>query len=317
MTLLIYKYSQLTDSDVSEYSLSMKICRGTRTSKLHLGQLKLFFAELIFLSKYAKPGCKILYVGAAEGYHISKLASMFNECTFDLWDPRDFDLEKRPNINIFQEFFTDDSARTYQNNRTDDQSLLFMCDLRNLSIGSAKNDNNIDKMDEITDEDMVLQARWCKIFKPDAAYLKFRLPYEIPKSSYLTGTIYFQPYTKISTECRLLTKNYDKYETYDNDQFNNMLAWHNINRCTNKNLEGLNKIWSEILLQYNLYQCWDTYYALTICHKYLKSLKNISSKKACGELFMDIINFHIKKYGKKYAALFNNYAMPSTQHTEI
>lgn len=302
MAKLVYKYSQL-GNDIISYEQSLKMCKGHR--KIHLGQLKLFFTELLFLTFYAKPGCHILYVGAAEGYHTSKLADMFPDCQFDLWDPREFETEPRTNIKIYQQYFTDDTAQTYRNLS---QPLLFMCDLRNLGIGRAKTNKNISKMDEITDDDMAMQARWCKIFKPFAAYLKFRLPYEVAYSEYLTGTIYLQPYTKISTESRLLTCDYESVKIYDNNLFNEKMAYHNAyNRCLTKEYPT----WQHIMYKYNLYSCWDTAYALRITHNYLKYQKNIISKKETGRLFMEIISFHIKKYGNKYSVLFNNNIIPA------
>ena len=302
--MFIHKYSQLGDEVIS-YEKSIKICRQSRN--MHLGQIKLLFSELVFLNKYAKPGFTILYIGAASGYHITCLADMFPDCKFDLWDPRDFEVEARKNITIYQDFFTDNSAKNYA--LTNVEKLLLMCDLRNLEIGETKKKGkiNISKMDEITDADMKLQADWCKIIRPYKAYLKFRLPYEIPIVKYLRGKIYLQPYTKVSTEARLLTDDYDSEVLYDTILFQDKLAYHNAyNRCT----KIIKSPWLSIMEKNNLYPVWDTEYALWTLHKYLLN-NNINSKKKTIELYMKIIDFHIKQYGDKYSVIFNDKKLPN------
>ena len=83
--MFVYKYSQLTDRITYRDALQ-KGCISEKI-KIHLGQLKLLISEIMFLTKKAKDGDRVLYVGAAEGYHTAKLADMFPTLTFDLWDP--------------------------------------------------------------------------------------------------------------------------------------------------------------------------------------------------------------------------------------
>lgn len=296
--MLIYKYSQIPNNHRIKYDESLKLCRGKK--KMHLGQFKLFFSELIFLTMFAKPNDKILYIGAAPGYHITKLADLFPDVNFDLWDPRKFEIELRSNIKTYNDFFTDVSANSYKQNN---ERILLMCDLRTLEIGKLKKYKNITKMDELVDDDMKMQRRWCQIINPAYAYLKFRLPFEVPQTKYLSGTIYLQPYTKISTEARLLTNNYDNNIIYDNIEFEEKIAYHNgYTRCNSKHY---NK-WKNIMTEYNLVNNWDNALALHIVNFYLKTVKNIKSNEEVGKLFMDIVNFHAVKYGDKYAVLFNN-----------
>ena len=295
--MLIYKYSQLKDDQQISYEKSLELCKGKQ--KMHLGQLKLFFTELMFLTMCGKAGDKMLYIGAAPGYHVTKLADMFPEINFDLWDPREFEVEDRPNINLNQTFFTDESATTYVSNK---ERILLMCDLRTLKIISHKKNKDIGKMDVLVDDDMKMQARWCSIIKPAHAYLKFRLAYKIPKFEYLDGTIYLQPYSKISTEARLLTDDYDQTIVYDNIEFDRKMAYFNANiRCSGRHY---NK-WADIMTKYNLVNNWDNAFALHITNFYLKKIKNIKSHEAVGNLFMEIIDFHKDKYGAKYDILFN------------
>ena len=139
---MIYKYSQLEDRITYEKSKKMNCHNSTR----HLGQLKLLLTEIMFLSKTWKHGKKVLYVGAAHGYHIYYLAKMFPMLTFDLWDPGKFDIEEHPNIKIFNKFFTNDIAKSY---KAQGNNILFISDIRNLEIASNRNDiKNLDKIIE-------------------------------------------------------------------------------------------------------------------------------------------------------------------------
>lgn len=304
--MLIYKYSQIPDKNRITYDKSLLWCKNKR--QFHLGQLKLFFSELIFLVKYAKPGHKILYIGAAPGYHINKLADLFPDLFFDLWDPREFEIAPRANIKLYKEFFTDTSANAYA---ASEDKILLMCDLRTMRIALHKRNKDIEKMDELVDEDMKMQSRWCQIIKPEHAYLKFRLPYEIPKIRYLSGTIFLQPYTKISTEARLLTNDYDTKIIYDTKEFEEKLAWHNAKRC---NSDHYNK-WKSIIEKYNLYNCWDNAMGLHIVHFYLKHIKQDSSEDKVGTLFMEIIKFHSDKYGKRYGVIFADNKLPPAENS--
>lgn len=299
--MLIYKYSQIADEDRLSYEESLKLCKN---KVIHLGQLKLFFSELIFLSLHANPGDLVLYIGAAPGIHIGKLAELFPTVQFDLWDPRKFEVDTKPNIKIFKDYFTDDTARAY---RTDSRRILLMCDLRTLRIGHFKRTGDIEAMDELVDDDMRMQSVWCQIINPYYAYLKFRLPYEVPKTKYLTGTIYLQPYSKISTEARLMTNNYTNFIQYDNKIFEEKLAYHNgKTRCHSIKY----KKWSKIMDKYSIKNNWDNALALhitqlylNICNKFEYQLEN--SLENVGVLFMDIIKYHKNKSGEKYSVIFN------------
>ncbi|XWV25695.1 hypothetical protein QJ857_gp0020 [Tupanvirus soda lake] len=292
--MITYKYSQIANNHRTSYKKSLELCKGK--VKLHLGQLKLFFTELLFLTIHARKNDRVLYVGAAPGYHITKLAALFPEVNFDLWDPRQFEVESRPNIRLFNYFFTDDAAHTYTQNK---ERILFMCDMRTTKISKLK--KQIEKMDEIVDDDMNMQRKWCQIIKPAYAYLKFRLPYGIPKTKYLPGTIYLQPYTKISTECRLMTNNYEENILYDNIAFEEKLAYHNgYTRCNSKHYNKFKKIMEKNDINNN----WDNALALHITHFYLKNIKNDNTMEAVEKLYMDIIDYHIKKYGNKYNVIF-------------
>jgi hypothetical protein len=297
---MIYKFSQIPPEHKTSYEKSLAACAK---KVIHIGQLKLFFAELIFLSMHAKAGDLVLYIGAAPGTHIGMLADLYPDVTFHLWDPRRFDssLKEKTNVKIYQQYFTDLNAEAYAQ---DPKRILVMCDIRDLDIGQHKRSGDIEAMDKLVDDDMSMQKRWCQIINPAFAYLKFRLGYNVKVTEYLTGTIYLQPYSKVSTETRLMTSDYETIIPYNNLDFEEKLAYHNANtRCNSKTY---NK-YTDIFVKYNIKNCWDNALAMHITALYLnsKSTKEATHEEI-GVLFMNIIKYHIKlESEKKYAILFN------------
>lgn len=300
-----YKYSQLENKGVN-YNEVTKMIGEKDNEIMHLGQFKLFFSELMYLAKYGKEGYKVLYVGAAPGYHIAKLADLFPTMNFDLWDPRIFDIPNRNNIKIFNHFFTNKTAKIYQK---EGDNILFICDIRSLEIGIHTKKKDIEKVDEIVINDMNMQMSWIQIINPINAYLKFRLPYGVQYFKYLDGTIYLQPYAPLSTEARLLTNNYNKYVIYDCYEFDAKMAYFNFFvRYSNTEY----KRWEKEMKKYHLKMNWDNAYAFHITNYYLRKIKKIDSDEETGKLFMDILSYHIDKYGKKYDTVF---VKTSTENT--
>lgn len=291
--MLIFKYSQLTKKLDYKTALTYKIKRD-----YHLGQFKLFFTELYFLSKVAKPGNLVLYVGAATGHHISLLADLFPDLMFDLWDPGRFDVLPRPNIKIYNTFFTVDDAKKYA---AEGSNTLFMCDIRTIEIAKFKKNKDIAGMDQLVEDDMYMQANWAKIIKPLWAYLKLRFPYDIVKTKYLTGTIYLQPYAPRSTEMRLMTQDYTTYIEYDNHEVDEKLAYFNYEIRP----KIISDKWAKIMSRNNLHNSWDNNMGLAITHYYLHMIKHVHSKSETEKLFMQIVQFHVKKFGDKYDVLFD------------
>lgn len=290
--MLPYKASQLDPNNRITYRESLNECfkDGTKTMTCHAGQLKLFYSELLFLTKYAEPGDKVVYVGAAEGYHTNIIAELFPKLTFDLYDLRKFHIDnkwiKSGQITLFHEYFTDTHAQAYAETN---ERILFICDMRDLEMGKYKSAEQIAESDLIVMEDMQLQMKWCQMIKPAKAYLKFRLPYEIPKIEYLSGTIYLQPYIKLSTEARLCTSDYDTIIEYDTKKFDEMLAWHNAhNRCHSKGYSD----YEPITRKYNIVNNWDNCFALMILGNYLKKFRNKSTVDDIGKLFLKVYYDH-------------------------
>lgn len=303
--MLPFKYSQLPDKfvDYDEIIETLKSLgiRNPDNTKLHLGQFKLFFSELLFLTKHAEKNNKVLYVGAATGYHIAKLADMFKDLNFELWDPGNFDVPERKNIKIFNQFFDNHTAQLYS---AEGNNILFICDIRTITIGQVKRsklEDRIDRLDAIVTEDMDAQMKWTQIINPKYAYLKFRLPYNINYYDYLNGTIYLQPYSPLSIETRLMTNDYYRFHRYDCFKFADRMAYFNYFIRT-ANIHYIR--WKNIMNKYNLNDNWDNAYALHLVDYYLRKIKDINSDDEVGKLFMNIWKYHYDRYGDKYNVIF-------------
>lgn len=295
--MFVHKYSDL--SERKNYMEMVKIPECQHTKKYHLGQLKLLISEIMYLTKKAKPGNKVLYIGAAGGYHTAYLADMFPDLTFDLWDGGRFDIQDRPNIKIMNRFFTNNCAQNYSK---DGKNILFISDIRNLAIADMIA-QGISASDEIINEDNAKQLTWIQIINPICAFLKFRPPYSPGKTEYLKGNIYLQTYSPVSTETRLLVCRYDDYTIYDNTEFDEKLAYFNCIIRPDPNKDKLNR-WATIMEKHKIKNSWDNNYAFYVLYAYLDKVKGIKSDEKTLELFLDIIKFLKDKYGTKYDFIF-------------
>ena len=292
--MFIYKYSQL-EKKIPYDQILKNECNHTK--QYHLGQLKLLISEIMFLTKKSKHVNKVVYVGAAEGYHIAKLADMFPNLTFDLWDPGRFTVESRKNINIFNKFFTNKEAITYKN-----QDILFISDIRTLDIAKFRKEKRIDKIDQLIENDNDMQLKWIQIINPKYAFLKFRPPYKPGKTKYLRGTIYLQCYSPMSTETRLMTNNYIDLTEYDNIEFDEKMAYFN---CFMRN-NMVDAKCNHIMEKYNIKKIWDNIYAFYVLSLYLDKLHNIKLDDEVAKLFNEIVAFLGNRYPNKYMELLIN-----------
>ena len=302
MPKLIHKFKQLTDRMSYEEA---KTHIPHDYIKYHLGQMKLLFSELFFLSKYQhEKDIIVLYVGAADGYHTHYMARMFPQYRFHLYDKRDFHKvytdNPQSNIELYHMYFTDDDAKYYLSQK---YKILFMCDMRDLDIRTEKMKTDSEGIDNLVMNDMKMQMAWAKVMKPIATYLKFRLPYDIEKMEYFDGSVYLQPYSPLSTESRLLITNYDKLKTYDCKEFDEKMAYFNVMLRS----KPQNTKWNAIMKKNNIYINWDNTYALYILEDYLKKKSNVENiaEEEVIELFLDIVKYHSESNKKKYQIIFN------------
>lgn len=286
---------RITYNDAKKkYLPKLEKLKNTRT---HIGQLKLLFSEIFFLTKCSSRGDTVLYVGAACGYHIGYLAKMFPELQFELWDPTEFQVNESDNIKIFNKYFTDVDARKYSG-----RNVLFICDIRNLNVSNHK-DNTI--VDSIISNDMRYQARWAKLMNAKYAFLKFRAPFTYGKETsmeYLAGQLYLQIYYSLGMELRLLTNNYDDYVIYDIQCIDELMAYFNFAiRYYTKSV-----YWEKIMKKYNIFNNYENSMALTITAYYLKMRNNSEpDDETTVKFFLDIIDYHLKKYPRINKIIFD------------
>lgn len=194
----------------------------------HLGQRKLFIAELRFITKYRNSADVIIYAGAAPGPHIAQLAIMFPDKMFYLYDPREFSpvLAKHKNIITHQEYFTDEIVREFKYDK-----LLFISDIRT----GHENDTNAIFEKEV-DENLKQQRRWCELMGDSLkmASLKFRLPFIQPgcddkEYEYFSGRIVLQSWHgRDSAESRLWT-NAQQTKIYSCKDYEEKMFYYNKN----------------------------------------------------------------------------------------
>lgn len=261
----------------------------------HLGQLKLLATEIHFLTKYYKDGMTVLYVGSANGYHITKLAELFPTAKFDLWDPKKFEVKQSDKITLFNHYFTDEIAHKY---KVDGKKILLISDIRNMPPTPKGSDEFGNDLERTVDGDMQAQLRWTRIINPVAASLKFRVQY-YGKIYYFTGDLWLQTYFPRSTEMRLFTTDYSTVMEYDGIEVDEKMAYFNTNqRC------AIYDKWIKVMKKNKIKNVWDNCYFLDILAYYLK-MKDKASAENVGNLFMDIIRFMNNRFGAKYNILFD------------
>jgi hypothetical protein len=103
-------YPQLDWDTKNKNYLDLKRC--------HLGQLKLLYSEIEFLTIASKfydlSKCVVLYIGSAPGHHIVYLQKLFPEIEWILYDPADFFIKENDHVEIHSGkdgFFTDDTIK--------------------------------------------------------------------------------------------------------------------------------------------------------------------------------------------------------------
>lgn len=200
------------------------------------GQRKLHLSEVEFFTIYwdpkVVPNPLCVYAGAAPCIHLKMLSQMFPAITFHLYDTSPFVATPTDKVQIFKQYFTDETAAQYANRndvffisdiRVTDYKILQEEELRKRGITEINTKGvPVGPNDLITEayresemkneksiwEDMQAQQRWVLTINPVHALLKFRLPYAVDGTDrivqYLKGIVYWQPWSpQNSTETRL------------------------------------------------------------------------------------------------------------------
>jgi hypothetical protein len=168
----------------------------TYKSVHHDGQRKLLMCEIQFLTHHYRAGRRtaVVYVGAAPGKHIVLLAEMFPGLCWALYDMRAVDaaVQWLAGVLYYDRYFGIEDAKAWAPEGwfgSQFDSVLMVSDIRESS--GRKVD---DAIQAAVAEDMRQQQEWVETLKPNAALLKFCLPYTDPKhgvydgeTTYLTG----------------------------------------------------------------------------------------------------------------------------------
>jgi len=290
----------------------------------HLGQRKLFMAELQLLNRFlpdVNTRCIILYIGAAAGYHLPLLFNLFPNTIWHLYDPSPFcsNLIKmnlhRDNkrVYLYNDFFTDDVANSWKN-----KCDIFISDIR-------LNADTRSTFESQVENDMRRQENWTLTINPTmGASLKFRPPYLDPNINqsvykYIRGKIMWQMWPpRNSTECRLIVDARDINDTMELDiiKYQNSCAYHNIIDRAWKTYELPKEKDGRICTELNKVIGYDRCFDCTceaICWLQYKELKN-AKKKPINEYFDDLTNItHQKLKNKKSFHGFVQYEMSASR----
>ena len=187
----------------------------------HWGQLKLLLSEIEFLTPFYGQSLLVVYAGAAPGVHLPLLASMFESMRFVLVDPQPSMMRngEYPNIEVVRDFMSDDRALEFAG-----KHLVFISDVR---IGGEGGESDEAQQDRIQ-RDMDAQRRWLERMDPVASMLKFRLPWRLGVTNYLSGRIHFPVYGKpLTHEARLVVPRGACAVDYDNRRYEQHMAHFN------------------------------------------------------------------------------------------
>lgn len=198
-----------------------------KPKNIYNARWKLFASELAFLTMVlTRIGDDVtpvvVYAGAAPGYHIPALASLFPKLEFFLYDVRRFRFGPKEKLHIMRKNFNDEFAKEWKETG---RTVIFISDVRNAD--QHKIDSEVAAQVNMTD-----QARWVEIMKPAWWSIRFRIPYPIvekgEKYEYLGGWLMLQPFTKaLSMEMRLVGNGNIERKPYDTRELEELLFYHN------------------------------------------------------------------------------------------
>jgi hypothetical protein len=224
-------------SKYKEYSKINPILRVEDTD------LKLIAAELNFLNLYFEPSSKkaiCIYIGAAPGNHIPKIAKCYPEITFHCYDANPVQFKASENLQIFLEDFSLETISKY----SDKDDIYVITDFVNRDLELiVSGEDQQQRKERIINEDMKLQMEWMKKLKPKVAFLFFRLPHFYKNLTtnnileYLNGNVYRNIFTPPKTiECRLVVSDFDSVNSYDFERYEKILHyWNDVIRENNLN----------------------------------------------------------------------------------
>ena len=213
------------------YSEEEKYKTGVNKDGLHIGQLKLFIAELLYLTKNYTKGTVLLYIGSSRGKHINFLPNLFEGIDIHCYDPADSDIDTSIITEHRKLFDEEDVAKWKEIAKI--KKVLLISDIRSINPVNIRINQGKEVEEKLIIEDMLLQQSWVLDIQPHSCHLKFRLPYYYKGVNkyfeYLKGDIYIEPWnSSSSTESRLVAYKPYTEDTYNIISYENMCFYHNL-----------------------------------------------------------------------------------------
>lgn len=300
-----------------------------RQFNCHIGQRKLFFTELEFLTllckEYDPKDVLVVYAGAAPGHHFPLILRMFPKLSWVLIDPAPFVFTESlsDSIRIINDFYTDDThLRITREMNPGKKHIAFISDIR------------VAPTNKQTFNDMLSQQRWTINLQPVAYMLKCRFPYpdeefsyetfqwdpseyrglvDIPprqtnKLLYLSGRMYLQLYAPSrSTETRLIrilrTGQRLRFAWYDVHQYDEQLNHFNmIDRSLSYSFKGSKTMKAHLLGYDDSYESVGEYFLIW---KYIKHClgQKVSNESVIRMLYMTDKGIRLYSRGSVYTCM--------------
>lgn len=266
---------------------------------LHWGQLKLMLSEIEFLTVHAPISggdVVLVYPGSAGGHHIPFMSKLFPNVKFILYDPLPYAIKPDNKIEIYNEYFTDESAAIIKA-KLRNAKLLLVSDIRSNEV----KDQTHEEVEKTVKFDQALQMSWYDILQPDAAMFKFRLPWDNTKTTYLEGKIYLPIFgPKTTTETRLWIGKDAKKVEYDNMKYENLCFEFNIKQRTQL-YKTVANVDSELNRE-GFCRCYDCAAEMMVLRDYLlmknSKCSDVDIFKLAYEISENMSKYHIWNYHK-------------------
>lgn len=231
-------------SDLLRLRPAIKVNKKQNERKYN-DDIKLLLAEMLFINRYVEieeKEARIIYIGAAPGFHLAKLMKCYPFIKFDLYDDQDLhpDLEKyisenNEQVTMFRELFTLETCDKYSNS---EENIYVITDHKEpqygkdpfFGIDTESRNRWQNEKEESYRNDMEFQKEVCLKLQPKCAYLRFRPPhfYEGEDGNdatfeYFKGVAWLMIYNDYkSTESRLAVEDFSKVDfkwNYQNYQY--------------------------------------------------------------------------------------------------
>lgn len=216
---------------IEGYSGEAKYVSNVDKKGIHLGQAKLFFSELLFLTRYYERGDILLYIGSSRGKHINYLYELFKGIEIHCYDPSESDIDTSI-ITEYRKAFNEDDVEKWKK-IAKKKRVLLISDIRSFTVDKVRKEKGIDEEERLMKADMDLQMSWVENIQPEVFHLKFRPPYYYKGTEefeYLDGKVFIEPWNRSSsTEHRLVASKPYKRRIWNFKKYEDMCFYHNLN----------------------------------------------------------------------------------------